>query len=54
MKKIRPWKPRLRRVGGQWYAFAPNNSREAMTGLFYGIGICKRMNQRAAKRQGGE
>lgn len=49
MKKLRPWKPRLRLVNGQWYAFAPNNSREAMCGLFYGIGMCKNMNRRAAQ-----
>ena len=49
MNKISPWKPRLRLVSGRWYAFAPNNSREAMCGLSRGISICRSMNLAAEK-----
>jgi len=45
--------PRIRLVGGEWYAFAPNRSKQAGQFLWSAIGFCKRLNSaRQAKAKG--
>lgn len=52
MKNLRPFKPHIKLVKGQWYAFAPNKSHEARGALVPAISFCRRLN--ATGQEGAE